>query len=68
MLERSRKTKTKVITLFQSQQMETTQRANQNWKQIHETGAKRGKTRAARQNTIGLGLDSHWLRKLREFC
>ena len=41
-----RKTKTKVITLANHNRCK--QRANQNSKQIHVTGAKRGKTRASK--------------------
>ena len=47
-----RKTKTKVTTLANGKQVQTTQRANKNSKQIHVTGAKRGKTLEAKTRLV----------------
>ena len=46
------KTKTKVISLASRNRYKHQARENA----------------CGRQNTIGFGLDSHWLRKWREFC
>ena len=40
--------------------MQTTQRANQNSKQIHVTGTKRGKTRAAKTRLILVWIPIGW--------
>ena len=58
-----RKTKPKVITLANRNKFKHNE-SIRNTKQIHVTGAKRG----CGQNTFGFCLDSHWLRKWREFC
>ena len=62
-----RKTKTKVILLLpiatdvNNTTSKTEFDANTcNWRQAREN--------LCSQNTIGFGLDSHWLRKCREFC
>ena len=66
-IETKNKTKIKYNFSGQLQQLQTLQWANQNSKQRHVTGAKRGKN-ACEQVTIGFGFASHWLRKWREFC
>ena len=47
-----RKAKPKQFTFGQSQQTKTTQRTNENSKQMHLTSAKRGKTRATKSRLV----------------
>ena len=55
-----RKTKSKVITLANHSRCKHRIRTNQNSKQIHVTGVKRGKTRANEAQFVLL-FASHWL-------
>ena len=64
-LSRCRKTKTKAITTDGQWQQIWTEQINENSKQIHVTGAKRGKTRD--QASIDFGLASDWLSRWPEF-
>ena len=56
-----RKTKTKIATDVNNTTSQSGFEANTcNWRQAREN--------ACGENTIGFGLNSHWLRKWREFC
>ena len=61
-----RKTKTKVITLANRNRVNNT--TSQSEFEANTCNRRQARENARGQNTIGFGLDSHWLRKWREFC
>ena len=63
-----RKTKAKIVTLADQERFKQHNKPNKNLKQMHETGAERGKTRVRITRLVLVLHVSHWLRKWCEFC